>query len=248
MVNTKGNVWVAEGVTISATDEFKIRYDHGWAVSVGGTGDSPYVPAVGTPFAVGGTNIKIGVEGKYDITYDGTAGTILIVRPPVFIDGDLSDWDGIEGVSGTNHGSFKATSDANYIYLYSWRNTGGRYSQIWNNDQNSAGYIYVGFDTDGNAENGVSLWGNGPYDFIFVIYPYKGDSTSPVIPANPAGAIAPDTYSVANVLCNGAVDAEGAKIEFRIPRADLPAIPNTPITIKAWGNKDLTKVTLNCTL
>lgn len=90
MANTDGDVWVARSVTLTASDEFKIRYGHDWSETAGGTEanskstidpTNPYdvfKPELGKAFAVGGMNIQVGVEGVYDITYDVAAQTILI--------------------------------------------------------------------------------------------------------------------------------------------------------------------------
>ena len=164
--------------------------------------------------------------------------------PAIKIDGDFSDWDEIEGESNSIYGMFKATSDTENIYFYSWRTTGGRYSDIWG----KVGYIYLGFDLDGNSENGVTLGGNGPYDFIFYFYPYGGSADAPAFIDQPKATCAPDTYTLTNIQCKGVANEQGAYIEYSIPRADLPTIPNTSITITSWGNKDLPKVTLTCTL
>lgn len=159
----------------------------------------------------------------------------------ITIDGDLSDWANIQGVSDGKCGMFKVTSDADNIYFYHWRNTEGRYSEIWG----GGGYIYIAFDLDNNDTTGETLWGNGPYDFVGVIYPYGENNT---INETPGDACLPETATLANVKCKGVVDAEGAKIEFSIPRADLPAIPTTSVKAWSWGNKDLSKVSIDVTL
>lgn len=163
----------------------------------------------------------------------------------ITIDGDFSDWEGIEGVSNGSHGMFKAASDAENLYFYTWRTTEGRFGDLWGAGK---GYVYFAFDLDGDETNGVSLNSNGPYDFIGFIYCFGGTPESPVIEITADGDCAPAGYTVANVTVKGVVDETGAKLEYSIPRADLPTIPNTPITITSWGNKDLAKVVLNCTL
>ena len=90
MTNIEGEVWIARSVSLTASDEFKLRFGHDWAETAGGTeanskstiklGD-PYdvfKPVLGTAFAAGGMNIQVGVEGVYDITYDNAAKTILV--------------------------------------------------------------------------------------------------------------------------------------------------------------------------
>lgn len=165
----------------------------------------------------------------------------------ITIDGDFSDWALVEGVSDGTYGMFKAASDADNLYFYSYRTPEERYSALWG----GAGYIYLGFDLDGNPDNGVELNSNGPYDFIGFFFPYGGSADAPAIIEAPGveGGWAPEEgYTLANMTCKGVVNEKGAYIEYCIPRKDLPTIPNTPITITSWGNKDLKKVVLNCTL
>ena len=167
--------------------------------------------------------------------------------PKVTIDGDFSDWAAFNGVSDGTYGMFKVSSDAENLYFYTYRTTEGRYSNLWGGE----GYIYVAFDLDGNPDNGVTLNSNGPYDFIGFFFPYGGTAEAPAITEAPGvdGGWAPEEgNTLANMKCKGFADETGAYIEYSIPRADLPTIPNTPITITTWGNKDMKKVVLTATL
>ena len=90
LTNTTGDIWVVRNVTLTASDEFKIRADHAWTTSVGGpeansksTIDATnpydvYKPELGKAFATGDKNIQVGVAGVYDITLDYAASTILV--------------------------------------------------------------------------------------------------------------------------------------------------------------------------
>ncbi|MBP5720604.1 MAG: SusE domain-containing protein, partial [Bacteroidales bacterium] len=90
LTNTEGDIWKYEGLTVTDTDEFKIRANHDWGTNVGGPEENetsgidpnnPYKvfrPTVGTAFATGGVNIRIGVAGTYNLTFDYAAKTILI--------------------------------------------------------------------------------------------------------------------------------------------------------------------------
>jgi starch-binding outer membrane protein SusE/F len=90
LTNTTGDIWVARSVSLTASDEFKIRADHAWTTAVGGPEENStstidpsnvygvYKPTLGTAFATGDKNIQVGVEGVYDITFDYAASTILI--------------------------------------------------------------------------------------------------------------------------------------------------------------------------
>ena len=165
----------------------------------------------------------------------------------ITVDGDFSDWALVEGVSNGAYGMFKAYSDADNLYFYTYRTTDGRYSALWG----GSGYIYLGFDLDGNPENGVDLNSNGPYDFIGFFYPYGGTAEAPEfidLPGVNGGWAPEEGYTLANMKCKGVVNENGAYMEYSIPRKDIPTIPGTPVTITSWGNKDMNKVTLTTTL
>lgn len=91
LTNTEGDIWKYEGLTVTDTDEFKIRANHDWGTSVGGPEENedsgidpvgnPYKvfrPTIGTAFAAGGVNIRIAAAGTYNVTFDYAAKTILI--------------------------------------------------------------------------------------------------------------------------------------------------------------------------
>ena len=67
---------VAAHVTLKAGDEVKFRKDQAWTVNMGGTFES-----LGSDFAVtqDGPNIKVGMDGVYDLFLDENAGSALIV-------------------------------------------------------------------------------------------------------------------------------------------------------------------------
>lgn len=194
--------------------------------------------------AGGDDQARFNVEGGKKISLDFNAGTATIedaVAPAIVIDGDLSDWDAIEGVTGESvSAAFKATSDSKNIYLY-YKRTTERMADLWDGN----GYVYLCFDTDNDPATGVELWGNGPYEMVLVAYPY---AESGHITVAKAGAVAPESCSVAAMACAGAVTEDGVAVEFSIPRADLLAIPAEQITLWAWSNKGGTKLELHCTL
>lgn len=92
LANTEGDTWVIRGVTVTESDEFKIRADHDWSLSYGGPEENSqstidasnpyavYKPEIGKTFNAGSVNIQIGKAGVYDITFNYSAegSTILI--------------------------------------------------------------------------------------------------------------------------------------------------------------------------
>ena len=235
-----------------AAGEFKTGFEN-WG-SANGTSLIVVEDGAATPIYVTDGTVTVSKEGDVYIvvvessavkaTYTGKLSAE--VAGGIVIDGNFDDWAEIEGVSDGKMGAFKASSDANNIYLYVHRTTEGRYSQLWNADYNSGGYVYFAFNLDGDETTGESLWGNGPYEFIGCIFPWGAES--PALSEDLHAACAPSTCTLDNIKLKGLVADDGTHLEFSIPRADLPAIPTTAIAITAWGNKDLTKVTLNCTL
>ena len=195
----------------------------------------------------GGDQARYQMEGGKKITLDLNAGTATVEDagpafvPAIAVDGNFDDWAEIEGATNGNH-TIKLTSDEKNIYFYSHREAGGRIGEVWS----KAGYVYIGIDADGDMNTGVELWGNGLYEFVGVFYPYAAEGT---FKANPGDACMPDTFTLENAACAGAYTAEdGATVEISVPRADLPAIPAVPVTVYSWGNKDLSKVSVQVTL
>ncbi|MBR2227394.1 MAG: SusF/SusE family outer membrane protein [Bacteroidales bacterium] len=110
--NVSGNKWVIKNVTVKADDEFKLRADHDWAKNVGGPEGNDvstldpddayevYKPEIGVEFVAGDKNIRIGVEGVYNVTLNyGDESTILIEEYKEFPDDlymtgtDFGGWD-----------------------------------------------------------------------------------------------------------------------------------------------------------
>lgn len=242
-------IFVLKNVRLAETDQFKFRKDKDWAVNRGGA-----FGTLGEGFDVvhDGANIVVGAAGIYDLYYNSNVEQAAVVTkdgtpswkelPPapegkIKIDGDFSDWADVEGVSNGSYGMFKFTVDDNYVYFYSHRTTEGRFADIWG----GSGYVYVAFDLDNDMTTGETLWGNGPYEFVGVLYPYGGTAEAPAINETPGDASLPESSTLANAVCQGVIDAEGAKVEIRVPRADLPTLTDK-FMVYSWGNKDLAKV------
>lgn len=242
--NDYGNMYVSDG-----TNEI---YLYGLYSGWGASGDNRkgFVKSAG--IEVGDVLTSIGYKDTYNGLIELCGGIYVShekgAAAPITIDGDMSDWASITGVTEGTH-TFKATSDANNIYLYSKRANSGRYSDIWG----GTGYVYFGFDLDNNSETGdgeKADWGTGKWETLILTYPYAGSADAKAIADAVGGSwwILPDSFSIGNLKFKGVVEDDGAAVEFSIPRADIATIPATEITIKAWGNKDLSTAVLQCTL
>ncbi|MDY2706142.1 MAG: hypothetical protein SOV31_00205 [Candidatus Cryptobacteroides sp.] len=90
LTEKESGVWTYSGLTLTDTDEFKLRKDHAWSESVGGPEANAfsnidaanryevYRPELGTAFATGSMNIAVQAAGTYDVVYDTNAGTITV--------------------------------------------------------------------------------------------------------------------------------------------------------------------------
>ena len=140
---TDGNVHVAQGIKLAASDEFKFRQDKGWTVNLGGDFGS-----LGTDFAVSqdGPNIKVGGDGVFDLIVNPGAGTAQVVETlgggvSGIIGGDepgpgpepVTGWN-IIGLNGDWENDILATQDgskwtayitANEATEFKWRKDGG---------------------------------------------------------------------------------------------------------------------------
>ena len=161
------------------------------------------------------------------------------------IDGDMSDWAGIEGAVGTGgvNAAFKVFSDETNLYFYVKRTT-ERMSEVWAGNA----YHYYAFDTDGDASNDVDLWGNKA-DILLVVYPYAGTADAPQFEIAKDGATMPEANSVANAVVKGVVTDSGVETEVSIPRADIVGLPATEFKVSYWSNKGGSeKLTVSLTL
>jgi hypothetical protein len=113
-------------------------------------------------------------------------------------------------------------------------------ADLWNGN----GYVYLCFDLDNDETTGTELWGNGPFEILCVLYPYADNAVA----IAKEGTAVPEGCTVANAKVAGSIKESGVGVEIAIPRADLLAMPNSPINVWAWSNKGGTKITLPCTL
>lgn len=147
------------------------------------------------------------------------------------------DWANIGAITNGNH-TFKFTKDDKFAYFYTERPKDDRFGELWGD---GVGYVYYAFDFDGDLTTGEELLGNGKYEYIAYIYCFGGSADAPEIKITAEGGVAPSTYSIANVIAKGTVDANGLKLEYAVPLSDLPQLPEN-FTIYTWGNKSLSKV------
>ena len=147
------------------------------------------------------------------------------------------DWANIGAITNGNH-TFKFTKDDKFAYFYTERPKDDRFGELWGD---GVGYVYYAFDFDGDLTTGEELLGNGKYEYIAYIYCFGGSADAPEIKITAEGGVAPSSYSIANVIAKGTVDANGLKLEYAVPLSDLPQLPEK-FTIYTWGNKSLSKV------
>lgn len=143
------------------------------------------------------------------------------------------DWANIGAITNGNH-TFKFTKDDKNAYFFSERTSEGRYNDIWGGE----GYIYFAFDFDNNLETGETLNNNGKYEYIGFIYCF---GEKPKVEIVKAGDCLPEEYTVENIIARGSADDNSVKVEYCVPLADLPQLPEN-FTIYTWGNKDMAKV------
>lgn len=252
MYEIKDGWYEAEIEIAGGTLEFKFRRDKTWGDYEYGLPEAGEV-ALDQEIALKekGGNLKVPKPGIYTVQLQPNKELAKVhfvsdpFIPTVKIDGDLSDWAEIEGVTEGNH-TLKVQSDEKYIYFCSTRTTEGRFSDLWGV---GAGYMYFAMDLDGDETTGETLNSNGPYELIGFIYCFGGSADSPKVEITAEGGCEPKASStVMNVKVAGYVDEGGVHFEYSIPRADIIEIPNKEITVYSWGNKDCSKVIMQATL
>lgn len=241
-----GDGWYTAEVTIEGgTLEFKFRRDKTWGdYEFGIEGETELDKELALTPKKG--NLKVPQPGVYKMMLKPTAALAKIVflqeivepEGMIAIDGEFSDWADIPAVSDGSHGAFKFAFDEYYAYFYTWRTKEGRFDALWGD---GVGYVYFALDLDDNLDTGEELNGNGKYEYIGYIYCFGGTAGAPEIKITANGDCRPSQYSVANVKVAGTVDENGAYLEYRVPRSQLPDLPES-FNVFSWGNKDLTKV------
>lgn len=102
-MTTDGTWHVCEGLTLSASDEFKFRKDGAWAVNFGGN-----FTALDEEFEVtqDGPNIKVPEDGVYDLLLNPDTGKAKIVvhkEDPFAAFTEESDWSVIGSIASTGN-------------------------------------------------------------------------------------------------------------------------------------------------
>ncbi len=164
--------------------------------------------------------------GKIVVLPAKSLSGISVFVPKINIDGDMSDWDGIETAStndSNNYRVFKATFDSKYIYLYTKRVT-----------VSGQRYIYYDFDLDNDPSTGATEGSRTGLEAYMALVLYNGDT----INENPgADACSPNSSVYAGIVCKGTVGAEFSETELSIPRTNLNIQNGDVIKIYSWGNK-----------
>ena len=189
LTNVSGDMWTIKNLYVREKDEFKIRADHDWAKSYGGPEENAestyeegnvygvYQPVLGETFEAGGKNIRIGVEGNYNITFTyGDTPTILIEEYKEFPEHlymtgtDFGDWSWGEGtvelwpvINKPDWDGGKSAEGQFYTIRYFTKNgfklNGAR---AWDNNQFGSLNTNHGFTNDGDGniivpEEGIYL-------------------------------------------------------------------------------------------
>ena len=251
LTNTEGDIWKIENVAVTASDEFKIRADHAWGVSLGGPEANSqstidpgnvydvYKPVIGTAFAVGDLNIQIGVAGNYNVTLDYAAQTILIEAASspatgIVIDGNYDDWADIPGAEPANvYKAFKVWNDADNFYFYIETDPGSR---LWS----GGGYLYLYFDWDNDhttgAYSGATGMGSNKYEAYTYMFIFENNQISKPTSDSVAKGLKLDNLQIAGSDST----AEVVKMEMSIPRADFEQQVNAGdvIGVDSYRSKD----------
>jgi hypothetical protein len=230
------------------------------AANDGATGSSPYTITVADSdkyaFNLGGAlsqDTHVTVE-TYEGTNNGKRAIIFGIQaskeeaevpgpeaPSFAIDGDFSEWEGIEAYSGTprNNGGdntrinkWKVASDADNVYFYFELVT----SKFITDAKKPNSYFYIGFDTDKDGSTG-SAHGNVPgLEQYAVIYPCVADSD----PVTFIKGVDPRSTVNGSADCTlttwGTVDStDGTKayVELAIPRSKVSLTSAGSISVGA---------------
>ena len=145
---TNGEWHVAEGVSLTANDQFKFRMDQDWGTNIGAQGDTePFVVTLGEEYvgSNGGKNLAVPADGVYDLLCNPATNAFKVVetmggKSPLIGGGDeptpgpaVTGWN-IIGLNGDWENDVVAVEDGNVWTAYitanedtafKWRKDGG---------------------------------------------------------------------------------------------------------------------------
>ena len=146
--------WVSPATKLDG--EFKIRKNHDWTESVGGT-----FVKVGEPFAAGTENINV-PAGTYVVTYDPTAATILVEELGWGLVGTINGWGGTPDIILKEEGLFLV---ARNVTLTADDAIKIRYNQDW--ADNRGGKSVVGVPVQAVSGGDDIKPGAGTFDVYY---------------------------------------------------------------------------------
>ena len=179
--NVTGDVWTIKNLFVREKDEFKIRADHDWGKSYGGPEENAestyeegnvygvYKPELGKAFAAGDKNIRIGVEGNYNITLTyGDEPTILIEEYREFPEHLY--------MTGTDFGNWSWGDGT--VELWPVIN-----KPDWDNGKSAEGQFYTirYFTTNGFKFNGAKAWDGGQFGSLETNKGFTNDNDGNVV-------------------------------------------------------------------
>ena len=164
----------------------------------------------------------------------------------ISIDGDMSDWAKVPGVTTTGIiKAFKMWNDETNFYFYNSCEPGSRGDELWN----GGGYYYYDFDLDNDATTGDYTDGShGTFDAQIAIFPFAGTSAAPEI-----GLVKfynANGISTSDITLDGVITDDLIEVEFVIPRANFTTQVNSGdvISVYNWRAKDGNSTTLTYTV
>lgn len=177
-----GDLFVLKNLKLTASDEFKIRYQKSWDIKDRG-GDFAEL-GEGFPVEQGGPNIKPKLDGIYDIYYNPateqmavcakgkTAEWPYIYRAPVQIDGNFDDWAALDAskmsiatcapdAQWTGLKVLKVYMDEIYMFVYF------EYDDEAIPDKSAVqGHVYFDIDNDESTGGCNNQWLPGSIEYM----------------------------------------------------------------------------------
>ena len=194
------NLFVRMGVTVTAADQFKVRFNNGWDINYGAAGDvEPFAVTVGEELALvaGGKNLSA-PAGTYDIYFNivdfkmwvmpqgETPGGVEVKTVKIYVDVTATNWTecsiwawdaaGANYTGGTWPGELLSKDGDNYVWNVPTDAIGKTINVIFNNNNNGEQTADI---------NGVVM----DQDHYFVVnadFSYTMDGETPVEPEKPA--------------------------------------------------------------
>ena len=223
-MSEENGMLVRKKVALTASDQFKVRYQNNWDINRGAPGDvEPFIMGKDPIQAVqNGKNLGVAEDGEYDVWFDEGNGVIFVVPTGEALEywgvvGNLTDWGGKPDFIMYKEGSFYTHKGIEFTKDHQFKI---RFKSDWTVNRGAPGDVEP-FVVEANSvvdatQNGKNLGvaEDGKYDVWYDAAEEKlyvmaaGQSPEGAVEPEPPTPTAPDSWGLVGGMTNWADGAD----------------------------------------